>query len=82
MRGGLIAVFVSTHETLRAERAFKKAKIKVRATIKPRKISSSCQMAIAFPAEQKDDIERVVKKESLSLTGLYKQDSDGNWIEA
>ncbi len=82
MSGKLIAVFVSTHETLRAEKAFKKARIKVRSTVKPRHISASCQLAITFPEEKLSDIKRVVKEMSLELTHFFRQDENGDWAEA
>ncbi len=77
----LLAVFISTHETLRAERMFKEAKIRVRATIKPRKISSNCQMAITFSPDKIKDIRKTVKVNGLKLVGSYKKDADGEWIE-
>ncbi len=81
MKSRLIAVFISTHETLRAERAFKVAGFKVRTTVKPRKIRSNCQLAITFPSQILKKILKVTQKESLDLTGLYRQDEDGQWAE-
>lgn len=77
----LLVVFISTHETLRAERKFKEAKLKVRATIKPRKISSSCQMAITFLPDDIKEIRRTVKSDELKLIGYFKKDKAGDWAE-
>lgn len=76
----LIAVFVSTHETLRAERHFKEHRIKVKATVKPRSITSNCQMAITFAADDRGRIEAVVAEEGLDLTGMYRKDDSGDWV--
>lgn len=76
-----LAVFETTHETMRAEKAFKEARIKVRATIKPRKISSNCQMALEFQSKMLADIKMVVKKNSLKLTGYFKQAENSEWEE-
>jgi len=75
----LLAVFISTHETLRAERMFKEARIKVRTTIKPRKISSNCQMAITFSPDNIKDIRKTVTANNLKLVGYYKKGADDEW---
>jgi len=79
--GELIAVFISTHETLRAERAFREARIKVRATVKPRKIGSNCQMAITFPEGKLAEIKNIVKKDGFDLVGFYRKREEGDWAE-
>lgn len=81
MTGQLIAVFISTHETLRAERAFKDAGIKVRSTVKPRKIGSNCQLAITFPLAKIDEVRTVVDSGDFDLVGFYRQGENGNWQE-
>jgi len=75
----LMAVFVSTHETLRAERAFKEERIKVRATIKPRAISSNCQMAITFAPAERRRVAAVVERERLDLVGYYRTGANDRW---
>jgi len=77
----IIAVFVSTHETLRAEKVFMEAGIKIRTRIKPRRISANCQMALAFPDIFLEDIYGLVKKNRLEMTGVYREDHNGNWVE-
>ncbi|VAX23758.1 hypothetical protein MNBD_NITROSPINAE02-1796 [hydrothermal vent metagenome] len=77
----LIVLFESTNETMRAEKAFKLAGIRVRAVIKPRKISSNCQMALSFPDESLGDVERAIVIESLKLAGYYRRREDGDWVK-
>ncbi len=77
----IIAVFVSTHETLRAEKVFIEAGIKIRTRIKPRSIGANCRMALAFPDTFLEDIYRLVKKSGLEMTGVYREDCNGNWLE-
>ncbi len=77
----MIAVFLSTHETLRAERHFKEHRIKVKATVKPRAITSNCQMAITFAPEDRGRIDAVVAEEGLDLTGIYRKEfHTGEWV--
>ena len=78
----LIAVFVSTHETLRAEKEFKEAGVKIRTTIKPRLISSDCQLALTFAEDDLARISQIVHDEILDLKGFYKQALNGEWIGA
>ena len=75
----LIAVFVSTHETLRAERAFKEKRIKVRATVKPRSISSNCQLAIEFAEEDKEAAAAIIKEDQLDFIGFFRRSEEGEW---
>ncbi len=77
----LIALFESTNETMRAEKTFKLAGIRVRAVIKPRKISSNCQMALSFPNEKLGDIKKAIGDEALKLVGYYRQTTGGDWVE-
>ena len=77
----LIALFESTNETMRAEKAFKMEGLKIRAVIKPRKISSNCQMALSFPRDKLNLIKEIVLKESLKLNGFYRQEENGEWVQ-
>ncbi len=78
----LIAVFVSTHETLRAEQEFKEAGIKIRTTVKPRAISSDCQLALTFAEDDLPLLKQIVNDKTLDLTGFYRQVTNGEWIDA
>ncbi len=79
IKGELIAVFESTHETMRAERAFKERRIKVRAIMKPRVISSSCQMALSLPDEKHASAVAVISDEALRFVGFFRKSKDGQW---
>lgn len=78
----LIAVFRSTHETLRAEKALKEKKMPVRAVTKPRTISSNCQLALRFPVEKKEEIDRIIAKGKFDFVGFFIRDEQGGWSEA
>jgi hypothetical protein len=47
-----LAVFPSTHLTLRGEKLFAEAGVPGRAVMKPRRIASDCGLAIALPAAE------------------------------
>jgi len=75
----LIAVFRTTTETLKAEKSYKEAGLAIRTTIKPRKISSDCQLALTFPEERLPDIVRIATREKMDLVGLYRPISEEQW---
>jgi len=81
MKGQLIAVFTTTHETLRAEKALKESGLKIRATVKPRKLGGSCQMALTFSPGDLDRVRNVVRDKELPLVGYFTQSEEGEWIE-
>ncbi len=78
----MIAVFVSTHETLRAERAIKNRKIRIRSILKPRHISSNCQLALEFADNELSKVAEAVADENLELVGYYQKGENGDWVEA
>ncbi len=75
----LIVVFVSTHETLKAERVFKEGGVKVRTTTKPRTIDSNCQLALTFKDDELAKVRKITQDESLSGAGFFRQGEDGLW---
>ncbi len=74
-----IVVFVSTHETMKAERVFKEGGIKIRTTTKPRTIDSNCQLALTFKEDEFAKIREITEKQSLSGAGFFRQGEDGLW---
>ncbi len=74
-----IVVFVSTHETMKAERAFKEGGVKVRTTTRPRTIDSNCQLALTFKDGELDKILEITEKRSLSGAGFFRQGEGGLW---
>ncbi len=75
----LIVVFISTHETMKAERVFKEGGIKVRTTTRPRTIDSNCQLALTFKEDEFIKIVEITRKESLNGAGFFRQVEDGLW---
>lgn len=75
-------MFESTHETMKAEKALRNARIRFRTSLKPRAVGSGCQMALAFYEADLAEVSRVVDEESLKLTGFFVQGEDGNWLSA
>lgn len=82
MSGGLIAVFESTHETMKAERALKAASVRFRTSIKPRAIGSGCQMALTFVEKDLAEVAKVIDENSLKLAGFFVKAGDGSWRPA
>ncbi|VAX19271.1 hypothetical protein MNBD_NITROSPINAE03-1505 [hydrothermal vent metagenome] len=74
-----IVVFISTHETMKAERAFKEGGAKVRTTTRPRAIDSNCQLALTFKEEEFAKIRQITEKQSLSGAGFFRQGEGGLW---
>ena len=79
MKKVIIAVFISTHETMRAEKALKQAGVKIRTRLKPATISSNCQLALCFASGDVEKVLDIAGRESLALTGLYQEETDGRW---
>lgn len=75
----LIAVFNTTHETLKAEKLFKEAGIRIRTRIKPRSITSECGMALEFSASALGRIRKICLQNQLHLVGLYRELEKDLW---
>jgi hypothetical protein len=80
MKESFLAVFESTTETLKAERALKEAGLKPRPVIKPRGLGGSCQMALKLPSGSLTAVAKASCGRRLKLTGFFVQDDDGGWI--
>lgn len=80
MKNGFLAVFESTTETLKAERALKEAGLKPRPVIKPRKLGGSCQMVLKLPFGSFEAVGKAVSERRLKLVGFFVQDDDDGWI--
>lgn len=72
-----IAVFNSNHDTLQAEKTFKQHQIPTRPIIKPRKISSSCTLALEFDWEHSQKIIEICTENKLSLIGIFQKQKEG-----
>jgi len=74
----LLAVFPTTHTTLKAEKALKEAGVDHRTIMKPRRISSDCGLAIRL---DKTDMERatsVITDSSCLPARIFRQ-VDMDW---
>lgn len=80
MNESFLAVFESTTETLKAERALKEAGLKPRSVIKPRKLGGSCQMALKLPTSSFAKVGDVSAELRLKLVGFFVQNDDGEWV--
>ena len=80
MKDSFLAVFESTTETLKAERALKEARLKPRPVIKPRGLGGSCQMALKLPSGSLTAVKDVSVELRLKLVGVFVQGDDGEWV--
>lgn len=76
----LIAVFLTTFETLRAEDFFNAEKVTFRPILKPRKIGSACRMALKFREGDLPLAKRAVKAGNLELIAFYRKE-DVEWVK-
>ncbi len=74
-----IALFISTHETLRAEKFLEAGGIVFKTVIKPRNITSECGMGLEFDSNDKDRALKICQQNNLRLTGIFLLKSDGSW---
>jgi len=75
-----LIVFKTTYETLRAEKLFKKNNTKCKIIIKPRVISSSCNLAIIIDPDFLDQALEIFKTNLLKPLNLFRI-IDDNIIE-
>ncbi|OGW00527.1 MAG: hypothetical protein A2889_08630 [Nitrospinae bacterium RIFCSPLOWO2_01_FULL_39_10] len=74
-----IVLFISTHETLRAEKILKSEDIYFKTVIKPRSITSECGMGLEFNRNDKERILKICKENNLKLAGIFFKRKDGGW---
>ena len=67
----LIVVFISTHETMKAERVFNEGGIRVRTTTRPRSIESNCQLALTFKENELSKIMEVTEKHTQTGSPMF-----------
>ena len=80
MKESFLAVFESTTETLKAERALREAGLKPRPVIKPRMLGGGCQMALKLPHGSLAKVGDVSAELRLKMVGVFVQDEDGGWV--
>lgn len=75
-----IAVFETTHETLRAEDFFRAQNVSSRPVLRPRGLGSSCRMALLFDEEELEKAKKAVVEGSLVLKSFHRFES-GAWVK-
>ena len=78
MNSTLLAVFATTHLTLKAEKALKEAGVGHRTIMKPRKISSDCGLAIRFDMPDMERARSVFSESSCLPARIFRQ-SEKDW---
>lgn len=74
-----VAVFDTTHETLKAERFFRRNKIPFKPIVKPRGIESQCGMAERIEKPDADQVISMSLENNLNLLGIYTVGLEGEW---
>ncbi len=74
MNTDLVAVFATTHLTLKAEKALKDAGVGHRTVMKPRKISSDCGLAIKLEHSDVDRAKDIFLSSACLPARIYRQD--------
>ncbi len=75
-----IAVFNSNHDALQAEKILKQNDIRVRPIIKPRKISSSCTLALEFDVVNSQKVTEICVSNKFLLAGIFQKRNEA-WVE-
>lgn len=74
-----IILFISTHETLMAEKILKSEDIDFKTVIKPRSITSECGMGLEFNCYDKEKVLKICRDNNLKLAGIFFKREDGGW---
>ncbi len=69
--GKRVAVFTTTHQTLKAEKLFKEMQIRVRPVPRPRRILSECGLALQFYAEDEERLLDLCQEHHMDLIGTF-----------
>jgi hypothetical protein len=74
-----IALFISTHETLMAEKLFQAGGIVFKTVIKPRNITSECGMGLEFDGNDQEIVLKICRENNLRLIGIFFLKENGVW---
>ncbi|MBI3813967.1 MAG: DUF3343 domain-containing protein [Nitrospinae bacterium] len=74
-----IVLFISTHETLRAEKFLQAGGIAFKTVIKPRNITSECGMGLEFESSDKETVLKICLENNLRLAGIFLSKEKGIW---
>ncbi len=75
-----LIIFFSTQETLYAEKALKKNRLKHELVPPPERVKTECGLAIKVPASLKNRTVGAITEEGLTIRGVYRQEGN-RWIE-
>jgi len=80
MKGGrVIAVFPTTHATLKAEKILKEDGLDIRTAVKPKGVSAGCQLALTMPGEAMDRAGALLEKQGEAAPRFYTAGDGGAW---
>lgn len=74
-----IILFISTHETLRAEKILKSEDIDFKTVIKPRSITSECGFGLEFDSHHREKILITCKNNNLKISGIFIARGRDSW---
>jgi hypothetical protein len=66
-----LAVFNTTHQTLKAEKLLKNLGLRVRPVPKPTWISTACGLALEISLQDKEEILSACRANGLEIQGIY-----------
>lgn len=66
-----VALFYSTHEAMKAEKAAKEAQLKARIIPTPEKIYASCGFSLRYPLENETALLNLLEAEDIHSEGFY-----------
>lgn len=73
----IVAIFHSIHRVMKAEKVLKAAKADILLIPVPRQLSSDCGLAIRYPADARESVERLLDAEGLAPAESYCREGKG-----
>lgn len=70
----IVAIFHSIHRVMKAEKVLKAAGADILLIPVPRQLSSDCGLAIRYPADAQEGVERLLEGEGLAPAELYRRE--------
>lgn len=70
------AVLETIHYVIKGERVLKRAGLAIDVIPVPRRISPDCGMALAFPCDEQERVERLLAEQGIRVTGIYRLHKD------
>ena len=72
-----VAIFLSVHKVMKAEKILKKEKMEMLLIPVPRQLTSDCGLAIRYAETERVEIEAILTRENLSPEELFQNVVDG-----